>query len=361
MCGVVLAAYARPVALVPSISVAFWRRALRLHPLRHLRRRLEFGTVGVGRVDRQPDDLARAPFLLQPLHVAAGIVLAHERAFGVGPLEHDVLAAVVGELHRLAGGVGERECRARAAPGARRGGAGREQQRSGDPDGTRHERIVTSIASERTSQCMQAGSDRSERCERVEHVLLLQDLGQQQRRPCRAGAARRPGRRLRPSAASACVIAGSRRVQSARTSATSRLARTASRTSSVLSTSRLLTWQVTHQAAVKSTNTGRPAAVSSATRAGVNGVQSRSSRAAPTAGRPSPVLGVGREQRPRDDAAPASAASAGDAPRPRAAAAHDAPRPQREADAEQRDAAGAARASLSRCAPSTQASQITVA
>jgi len=60
------------------------------------------------------------------------------------------------------------------------------------------------------------------------------------------------------------VIAGSRRVQSARTSVTPR-SRKACITSSRASTTRSFTWQVTHQAAVKSTNTGLPAAVSAAT------------------------------------------------------------------------------------------------
>src|SRR5512145_2482457 len=61
--------------------------------------------------------------------------------------------------------------------------------------------------------------------------------------------------------ASACAISGSRRVQSARTSWTPR-ARNASSTSWRESTSFLFTWQVTHHAAVNSTNTGFPAAVS---------------------------------------------------------------------------------------------------
>src|SRR5262245_4280775 len=55
----------------------------------------------VGRVDREPDDVATRKFLLQRLHVAARVVLAHERALGVRPFEHDVLALVAAELHRL--------------------------------------------------------------------------------------------------------------------------------------------------------------------------------------------------------------------------------------------------------------------
>src|SRR5438105_641919 len=68
-------------------------------------------------------------------------------------------------------------------------------------------------------------------------------------------------------------MAGSRFVQSARTSATF-FAANALRTSAVFSTSRLLTWHVTHHAAVKSTNTARPAPVNSFTAAGVNAVHS---------------------------------------------------------------------------------------
>ena len=79
----------------------------------------------------------RAPFLLQRLHVAAGIVLAHERALGVGPLEHDVLALVVGEPHRLAGGVGDREVGRGGARHRGGGGAGGEQQRDGNSERNR--------------------------------------------------------------------------------------------------------------------------------------------------------------------------------------------------------------------------------
>src|ERR1043165_4535760 len=73
-------------------------------------------------------------------------------------------------------------------------------------------------------------------------------------------------------------MAGSRRVQSARTSATF-FAASSARTSSEFSTRRLFTWQVTHHAAVKSTNTGRPEAASAATVSGENAAQSRSALA----------------------------------------------------------------------------------
>src|SRR6185295_16836082 len=69
----------------------------------------------------------------------------------------------------------------------------------------------------------------------------------------------------------AWVIAGSRRVQSARTNSTPRSAK-AFFTSASPSTSFLLTWQVTHHAAVKSTKTAL-LADSSVTSAGVNGCQ----------------------------------------------------------------------------------------
>src|SRR5437763_138106 len=65
-------------------------------------------------------------------------------------------------------------------------------------------------------------------------------------------------------------MTGSRRVQSARISTTF-LRANAARTSASLRTSRLLTWHVTHHAAVKSTNTARPELVRSARRAGVYG------------------------------------------------------------------------------------------
>ena len=103
-------------------------------------------------------------------------------------------------------------------------------------------------------------------------------------------------------------------------------------------TRRLFTWQVTHHAAVKSTNTGRPDDVSAPTLASVKGCHCE-----PAAARPM-----------RDGAAASSAASprnsgqtsdrrsgerddARNAPRPRAAGAHDAPRPKREAEAQQRE------------------------
>ena len=185
-------------------------------------------------------------------------------------------------------------------------------------------------------------SDRSKRRERVEHRLLLQDLGQQRGAPCPAGTARRPARRCGQVPRAPRVIVGSRRVQSARTSATL-LRANAARTSS----------RVEHEPLVDLAGDAprggeidehRPArAASSATRAGVNGCQPRR----PTATRPSAAAAALRavgarraatRRRPRRQ----SAASPAIAPRPRAAArtmrhAHSA-KPMHE----QRERAGAA-------------------
>src|SRR2546423_10761153 len=62
---------------------------------------------------------------------------------------------------------------------------------------------------------------------------------------------------------------GSWRVQSALSATTPRDANSFT-TAALFNATRLLTWQVTHQAAVKSTNTGLPAAVSSRTFSGLH-------------------------------------------------------------------------------------------
>ena len=67
-------------------------------------------------------------------------------------------------------------------------------------------------------------------------------------------------------------MAGSRRVQSARSSST-RLALKSAITSASASVVRLLNWQVTHHAAVKSTKTGRPLASAACTRSADQGCQ----------------------------------------------------------------------------------------
>src|SRR6185312_9141593 len=80
------------------------------------------------------------------------------------------------------------------------------------------------------------------------------------------------GTPLRPSWPIVAVMAGSRRVQSARSNATFLAARSAS-TAGFASVVRWLYWQVTHQAAVKSTSTGRPVATIWSTRPGSQGCQ----------------------------------------------------------------------------------------
>ena len=80
------------------------------------------------------------------------------------------------------------------------------------------------------------------------------------------------GTPLRPNCARAWVMAGSRRVQSARSSST-RLVLKSAITSASASVVRLLNWQVTHHAAVKSTKTGRPLASAACTRSADQGCQ----------------------------------------------------------------------------------------
>ena len=77
---------------------------------------------------------------------------------------------------------------------------------------------------------------------------------------CPAGRTRTPARRCGPATPARRVIAGSRRVQSARSRATLCRCRSASHRVGCPAWSSRCTWQVTHQAAVKSTNTGLPAA-----------------------------------------------------------------------------------------------------
>src|SRR5688572_24178772 len=74
------------------------------------------------------------------------------------------------------------------------------------------------------------------------------------------------GTPLRPNFVSASVMAGSRDVQSALSVATF-FSWNFARTDAADNATRSFTWQVRHQAAPKSTNTGRPAARSSFTRA----------------------------------------------------------------------------------------------
>jgi hypothetical protein len=62
-----------------------------------------------------------AELLLQRLHVAAVVVLLHERALRIRPFEHDELAAIVGEPDRLAARIVDRKDRCGLSRGVRQG------------------------------------------------------------------------------------------------------------------------------------------------------------------------------------------------------------------------------------------------
>ena len=59
-----------------------------------LRRQIALCPGGIG-INRQPYDAFAGVFLLQLLHVAAAVMLFHERAFRIEPFEHDSLALVL--------------------------------------------------------------------------------------------------------------------------------------------------------------------------------------------------------------------------------------------------------------------------
>ena len=67
--------------------------------------------AGGGRDDGEPDDALGGIFLLEFLHVAAGVMLFHERAFVIEPFEDDELAAETGKFVGSALGVVEGEVR----------------------------------------------------------------------------------------------------------------------------------------------------------------------------------------------------------------------------------------------------------
>ena len=69
---------------------------------------IAFGAGRVG-IDGQPNDTFASVLSLQLLHVVAAVMLFHERAFRIKPLEHDVFAFVLRERLRLAIGVRSRE------------------------------------------------------------------------------------------------------------------------------------------------------------------------------------------------------------------------------------------------------------
>jgi hypothetical protein len=68
-------------------------------------------------VDREPDDAVGDRIGLLLLHVAAAVMLAHERTFRIVPLEHHGLALVLRERLRLAVAVRDAEVRDGLADG----------------------------------------------------------------------------------------------------------------------------------------------------------------------------------------------------------------------------------------------------
>jgi len=67
--------------------------------------------AGGGGDNGKPDHAFRGVLLLELLHIAAGVVLFHERAFVIEPFENDEFAAEVGQFVGSALGVGEGEFR----------------------------------------------------------------------------------------------------------------------------------------------------------------------------------------------------------------------------------------------------------
>ena len=149
-------------------------------------------------------------------------------------------------------------------------------------------------------------------------------------------------------------MVASRRVQSARSSSTPRASKSASTALSFRA--RLLIWQVTHQAAVKSTNTMRPCACAWATRSGLQGCQ-RSPTATPVAS------AVSWRSSGTAHAAPAANTATDVAPKPmRARGPRVAePRPQAAKASASSKLSSAAAPSMPDCCPSTHTSHTTVA
>src|SRR5438034_11804889 len=69
--------------------------------------------LGAGRIgiDREPDNAFARIFILQLLHVAAAVMLLHERTFRIKPFKHDILTLVLRKRVRLAFCIGERKLR----------------------------------------------------------------------------------------------------------------------------------------------------------------------------------------------------------------------------------------------------------
>src|SRR5207247_10183474 len=82
--------------------------------LRLLLRYAPLSAGGIG-IDGKPDNSFACVLILQFLHVAAAVMLLHERAFRIKPFEHDIFAFVLRKRVRTALRVGERKIRRRAA------------------------------------------------------------------------------------------------------------------------------------------------------------------------------------------------------------------------------------------------------
>jgi len=86
--------------------------------LRLFRRQVSFCAGRIG-IDGQPDNTLVRELFLQVLHVAAAIMLFHERALGIKPLKDDVFTLVLRQRMRLATGIRKRKLWRSAAHGRR--------------------------------------------------------------------------------------------------------------------------------------------------------------------------------------------------------------------------------------------------
>src|SRR6266480_4865348 len=82
--------------------------------LRLFRRYVALGAGRIG-IDREPDNALAPIFILQLLHVAAAVMLLHERTFRIKPFKHDILTLVLRKRVRIAFRVGDRKIRRSAS------------------------------------------------------------------------------------------------------------------------------------------------------------------------------------------------------------------------------------------------------
>src|SRR5882672_10311592 len=118
------------------------RRLLFRHPLLRLRS-LHVALLPRCRgTDREPDDALLGVPLLKRLHVAAAVMLAHERTLAIHPLQHDELALVGIQANGFPIGVAKLQRRRRRADDRRgvRGERRREKQDAGNCGDSIHDR-----------------------------------------------------------------------------------------------------------------------------------------------------------------------------------------------------------------------------